>query len=80
MVYTDGTHIIASELGELHAFAQSIGMKHEWFQDHPRHPHYDTISKRTKTAALRKGAVMKSSKDLVNILNNQAKKDDHDRI
>ncbi len=26
---------------ELHAFAVSLGLKREWFQDHRSHPHYD---------------------------------------
>ncbi len=39
-VYTDGTHLMADTLTELHAFARRIGLKREWFQDH-RHPHYD---------------------------------------
>lgn len=41
MVYTDGIHLVADSLDELHAFAQKIGLKREWFQDHPKHPHYD---------------------------------------
>jgi len=40
-------------LEELHAFARRIGMRREWFQDHPLAPHYDLIeSKRQKALAL----------------------------
>ncbi len=41
---------------ELHAFAQRIGMKREWFQPHRVAPHYDlTPGRRAK--ALECGAV-----------------------
>lgn len=30
-----------SDLDELHRIASDIGLKREWFQDHPRVPHYD---------------------------------------
>jgi len=42
MILFDGIHLASDEsLDELHAFAKSVGLKREWFQDHPRHPHYD---------------------------------------
>lgn len=41
VIYTDGVHLVADELQELHTFAQSVGLKRQWFQEHPRHPHYD---------------------------------------
>jgi hypothetical protein len=65
MVYTDGVHLVADTLDELHAFAESIGMKRSWFQDHPRHPHYDTISKGKKSKAIKAGAILISSKEIV---------------
>jgi hypothetical protein len=34
-------HMLADTLYELHAMAIDIGCKRAWFQDHPRHPHYD---------------------------------------
>lgn len=46
-------HMTADTLDELHHMAQNIGLKREWFQDHPRHPHYDLVrSKRDKALAL----------------------------
>lgn len=49
-------HMLADTLDELHALASVIGLKRSWFQDHPRHPHYDlTAAKRA--AALEAGAV-----------------------
>ncbi len=35
------SHMVADTLDELHTFAAGIGLKREWFQDHPDHPHYD---------------------------------------
>ena len=46
-VYTDGTHLIADSLDELHAFAAKIGLKRYWFQDAKKlHPHYDITTRR----------------------------------
>lgn len=64
MVYTDKIHLIADTLEELHSFAANIGMKAEWFQNHKRHPHYDIWGTMLKKA-LSSGAVVISSKDLV---------------
>jgi len=49
-------HLTADSPEELHAFAGWLGLKKEWFQDHPRHPHYDlTVTKHL--AAKKRGAV-----------------------
>lgn len=43
-------------LDELHAFAARIGLRREWFQNHPLAPHYDlTVGRRAR--ALAEGAV-----------------------
>lgn len=45
-------HMTADTLDELHAMADAIGMKREWFQD-KNHPHYDVaIVTRKKAVAL----------------------------
>ena len=49
-------HMTADTLDELHAMARKIGLKRIWFQEHPRHPHYDLTESR-RTAALAAGAV-----------------------
>lgn len=41
---------------QLHAFAERIGMKREWFQDHRIAPHYDLTPSR-RARALQLGAV-----------------------
>lgn len=55
-------------LEELHVFAQSIGLKREWFQDPVEdgisHPHYDVnVSKRA--LAVERGATEQSSEESV---------------
>ena len=49
---------------ELHAFAVALGLRREWFQNHPRHPHYD-LPPDKRELALEMGAVSVSSKELV---------------
>lgn len=36
----------AGSLAELHAMADAIGMRREWFQDRSRWPHYDLTATR----------------------------------
>lgn len=46
-------HLSADRLDELHAFAARLGLRREWFQEHPLMPHYDlTPSKRVRAVAL----------------------------
>lgn len=66
-VYTDGTHLIADTVDELHVFALIIGLKVNWFQPHPKHPHYDITSKAIKQRAINNGAILVTSKDIINI-------------
>jgi hypothetical protein len=69
MVLTDGTHLVASTIKELHEFAARIGLKRQWFQAHPRHPHYDLTSRSAYEKAMRAGAVrMSSDRDLCIVL------------
>lgn len=49
---------------ELHEFAQSIGLRREWFQDDVRHPHYDVCSPRIRRLAIQRGAVLVSFREL----------------
>ena len=65
MVYTDGVHLMADDLRELHRFAKSIGLKRSWFQDHPRHPHYDLTSPNKLERAILHGAKFLEPKKLL---------------
>ena len=66
MVYTDGVHLIADTLEELHAFAREMGLKPEWFQQ-KRLQHYDLTTSRAAKRAIKLGAVLITSRELVKI-------------
>jgi hypothetical protein len=70
MIYTDGLHLVTDsrDLEELHQFAELIGLKRRWFQDHKRHPHYDTLSGSVKKRAAEAGAKRVTSKEIVQIM------------
>lgn len=51
-------------LEELHAMAQRIGLKREWFQNKPRFPHYD-LTPRRRGLAIQHGAQAVEAQDLV---------------
>jgi len=51
------------DLQELHDFAASIGLKREWFQDKPRHPHYD-LAPSKRALAVNNGATEVNCFDL----------------
>ena len=62
--FSDGSCHLTCEgdIEVLHAFAARLGLRREWFQDHPRHPHYDlTRSKRRRAVQL--GAVEVRAKE-----------------
>jgi hypothetical protein len=48
------SHLTADTADELHAFAQRLGLRREWFQD-GRHPHYD-VTEGKRHRALQLGA------------------------
>lgn len=55
MLYFDGVHLMSDHpLGpdgrahELEQNARELGLKPEWYQPHPRHPHYDVWGKPAK--------------------------------
>lgn len=46
-------HMYADSLAELHAFARRLGLKREWFQNHPALAHYDLVpSRRLRAVSL----------------------------
>ena len=55
---TDGT------LEELHAFALRLGLKRRWFQNKPRHPHYD-LRPSKRALAIQKGATAVDSFEMI---------------
>jgi hypothetical protein len=51
-------------IDELHMFAKSIGLKREWFQDDPLHPHYD-LSPGKREQAIFSGANPVTSRQMI---------------
>jgi hypothetical protein len=57
--WTGGGHMQADTLAELHAMADRIGMRREWFQSKPGRPwhdHYD-LTRERRERAIRLGAI-----------------------
>lgn len=57
-------HMIADSLPELHAMANCIGMRMEWFQLNASFPHYD-VAKGRRAHAIRLGAIVLPRKEYV---------------
>jgi len=80
MIYTDGVHLIADSVPELHAFADDIGLNHCWFRGWSKlRPHYSLINKKKAYLfdgrgekylykAIRMGALKITSRELVRLL------------
>ncbi len=62
--WTTSCHLFADTEDELHQFAESMGMRREWFQDHERRErrHYDLPEYR-REVALELGAAEIRAKD-----------------
>lgn len=60
--YDTACHLTADTIEELHKFALMLGLRRNYFQDHPRHPHYDLTEGRRK-AAIKLGAVETTARE-----------------
>lgn len=60
------SHLLADTESELHAMAQEIGLKRDWFQSKDT-PHYD-ISQSKRKLAINLGAIELSNKEVVNLI------------
>lgn len=69
MVYTDGVHLIANSVEELHEFAQKIALKKCYFRNprKKRHPHYDLMNEKIRKKALDGGAIYTTDRDIVKL-------------
>ena len=69
MIYTDHMgHLVSdTSLDELHAFANRLGLRRQWFQGLPehRHPHYDLTTPKARSRALNAGAVLVDPRQLL---------------
>ena len=57
-------HLVADSTAELHAFAQRLGLKAEWFQSQSVYPHYDVTSS-MQQRALHLGAHLADRRTIV---------------
>lgn len=66
MILTDKKgHLISNaSFDELHEFAASIGLKREWYQN-KRIPHYDLTTQHMKAKAIKHGACLVNSREIV---------------
>lgn len=56
--YKRWCHLATDEsLDELHAMAERLGLKREWFQDKPNSPHYDLVPSKRALALTYVGEV-----------------------
>jgi hypothetical protein len=60
-------HMVADTLDELHAMADRLGLKREWFQADASTPHYD-ISKTKRALALKFGVVEVNRRQMAEII------------
>jgi len=69
MVYSDGIHLIASSIEELHQFAETIGL-HRCYYRNPRkkrHPHYDIMSEKVRKKVFENGAELVNDRTIVKL-------------
>ena len=59
------SHMFADTAEELHAMADKIGMKREWFQDQPGFPHYDLVPRSRKEVVHDDGSARHSGRGTV---------------
>jgi Protein of unknown function (DUF4031) len=65
-------HMIADTEDELHAMAERIGLRREWYQGDASTPHYD-VSLSRRALAVRHGAIVCERREFVRII--QAKRE-----
>ena len=62
-------HLVSdTSLEELHAFAERLGLKREWFQDHRHMPHYDLKGSAKWEEAIRLGAQAISTRAMIRLI------------
>lgn len=68
MVYTDGTHLVADNLGQLFDFAASIGLSRNYLEGiNKGHPHFDIVNRKKLVEAVQAGAKLTNSKKVLEV-------------
>jgi hypothetical protein len=65
--WSGGGHLWCADPDRLHAFAASIGLKREWFQNRLTGYHYD-VTRGKRGAAIRAGAVPVTMRELATMM------------
>ena len=66
MTYTDGIHLVADTISELHLFASKIGLtKCRYHGFKKGHPHYDLLSMKEAFVAGYCGAILVNKKTIL---------------
>lgn len=69
------SHLTADTKAELHEFAQSIGLRREWFQEDasfPTHWHYD-VTDGKRALAIQRGAVPIDIRELFDVVHKEGR-------
>ena len=65
--YKRSCHLAADTVEELHGFAQALGLRREWFQDHKDLPHSD-MTETKRRLAVQRGAIQITRRQLVALI------------
>lgn len=71
--YKEACHLVADSIDELHRFAQGIGLKKAWFQNHEFLPHYD-LTRGMRYKAVKQGAIEIDNHRFVEMLQTEREK------
>lgn len=69
MVFSDGIHLIATTIDELHEFANKIELNKCYYRN-PRkkkHPHYDLMNDAIRRKAFKNGAILVNAREIVKL-------------
>lgn len=61
------SHLTADTQEELHDFARRVGLRPEWYQDHPTRWHYD-VAPLLRREAVKLGAVEVTTREMVRLM------------
>lgn len=74
-VYTDGVHMVADTIAELHGFALKMGLGRHFFHGVRKgHPHYDLTTPAKLKTAVRLGATYTTSRHILTVARTLAAK------